>query len=153
MEREAAGRLMVEALYLAATQDKEAAVADYLDLQLQRHQLSLIALQKHFHLLPEADWPPLNGHQHELSPYDQLLKPNPQDEPPTPLPSSPPTAALAPSLTLLLKELTFYTNSRVDEWLDAAVSHLACQGAIAVLGCARVSDSKSQRSDAPMNHT
>jgi hypothetical protein len=77
MDREAAGRLMVEALYIAATQDKEAAVADYLDSQLPLKTLTLTALQKQFQLLPAADLPALDVHQHELSPYDQLLTPAP----------------------------------------------------------------------------
>ena len=77
MDRETAGRLIVEALYIAATQDKEAAVADYLDSQLPLKALTLTALQKQFQLLPEADLPPIDVHQHELSPYDQLLNASP----------------------------------------------------------------------------
>ena len=81
MDRETAGRLMVEALYIAATQDKEAAVADYLDSQLPLKALTLTALQKQFQLLPAADLPPIDVHQHELSPYDQLLNASPIQSP------------------------------------------------------------------------
>lgn len=77
VERDTAGRLMVEALYIAATQDHETAVADYLESQLRDHTLSLTALQRHFQLQPAAKVPRLDVHQHELSPYDQLLNPAP----------------------------------------------------------------------------
>jgi transposase len=70
---ESAGRLMVEALYLAATQDKETAVADYLEVQLQQQTLTLAGLQKHFQLLQPVAVPALDGQQHPLSSYDQLL--------------------------------------------------------------------------------
>ena len=70
---ESAGRLMVEALYLAATQDKETAVADYLEAQLQQQTLTLAGLQKHFQLLQPVAVPSLDGQQHPLLPYDQLL--------------------------------------------------------------------------------
>jgi hypothetical protein len=77
MEREQAARLMVEALYVAATDDKETAVADYLEAHLHQGDLTLAALQRQFHGLPDTGLPPLDVHQHELSPYDQLLKPIP----------------------------------------------------------------------------
>jgi len=79
---ESAGRLMVEALYLAATQDKETAVADYLEAQLQQQTLTLAGLQKHFQLLQPVAVPSLDGQQHLLLSYDQLLpRPEPHAEP------------------------------------------------------------------------
>jgi hypothetical protein len=71
-ERDTAARLMVEALYIAATQDKEASVAEYLQRQLQRGSLSLAALQQHFQLLALSP-PNVVVIQHPLSHYDQLL--------------------------------------------------------------------------------
>jgi hypothetical protein len=93
-DREVAGRLMVEALYIAATQDKETAVADYLDSQLQRQALTLTALQKQFHLLPKTDLPPIDVHQHALSPYDQLLS---ASSPPAQSPAASAASHFAPS--------------------------------------------------------
>jgi hypothetical protein len=43
-------RLMVEALYIAARQDQESAVANYLDEQLRHNTLTLIGLQQHFEI-------------------------------------------------------------------------------------------------------
>ena len=85
---ESAGRLMVEALYLAATQDKETAVADYLEAHLQQQTLTLAGLQKHFQLLQPVAVPALDGQQHPLSSYDQLL-PHPEPHP-TPQPDPQP---------------------------------------------------------------
>ena len=65
--------LMVEALYLAATQDKESAVAHYLEDHLTASTLSLSALRCHFHLPPNTDPPTLCVQQHSLNDYDQLL--------------------------------------------------------------------------------
>jgi hypothetical protein len=50
-ECDSAARVMVEALYIAATQDKETAVADYLEAQLHQGSLTLVGLQQHFQLL------------------------------------------------------------------------------------------------------
>ncbi len=72
-ERDSAARLMVEALYIAATQDKEASVAQYLEQQLSNGSLSIGALQQHFQLLAAPTTPEIVVHQHELSSYDQLL--------------------------------------------------------------------------------
>jgi hypothetical protein len=77
-----AARVMVEALYVAATQDKETAVAEYLQAHLHQQTLTLASLQRDFHLLKAAALPAPNIQQHELSPYDQLL--NSADEPTTP---------------------------------------------------------------------
>jgi hypothetical protein len=65
--------LMVEALYIAATQDKETAVADYLEDQLTGGTLSLSALRQHFDALFDTSTTPLHYHQHPLDEYDHLL--------------------------------------------------------------------------------
>lgn len=64
---------MVEALYIAATQENEATVETYLQNQLEQESLTLANLQRHFQLLSDADVPPLDVQQHLLYPYDQLL--------------------------------------------------------------------------------
>ncbi len=46
IEPDTAARLMVEALYIAATQDKEVAVAIYLQTQIEQKTLTLVVLQK-----------------------------------------------------------------------------------------------------------
>jgi hypothetical protein len=99
---DSAAVLMVEALYIAATQDKEAAVAAYLEAQLAAQTLSLVRLQQHFQLL-SPPLPAVQVTQHELSSYDQLLPthcspecnqsvPKPQSVPqtPAPVPHAPP---------------------------------------------------------------
>lgn len=68
-----AARLMVEALYIAAIQDKQMAVATYLEAQLQAGTLTLSELQRYFHLCEVSNSSPLRFEQHPLSPYDQLL--------------------------------------------------------------------------------
>lgn len=74
-EPDSAAKLMVEALYIAATQDKESAVETYVLNQLHAGTLTLIALQRHFQLLADAPaFPSLNVQQHPLPPYDELLK-------------------------------------------------------------------------------
>ena len=66
-------RLIVEALYIAATQDNESAVEAYLQQQLEQESLTLANLQRHFQLLCDAAVPPIDVQQHSLYPYDQLL--------------------------------------------------------------------------------
>ena len=88
--------LMVEALYLAATQDKEPAVADYLEAQLAARNPDVDAsLQQQFQLLSEVSLPVVDVHQHDLSrrmtnsscplPPNESL-PEPQSPPQTPPP-------------------------------------------------------------------
>lgn len=72
-ELDKAALLMVEALYIAATQDKERAVADYLEDQVTGNTLSLSALRQHFNVLGDASTTPLSYHQHPLDDYDHLL--------------------------------------------------------------------------------
>lgn len=83
---DSAALLMVEALYIAAMQDKEGAVVDYLHRQLEAKTLSLIELQEHFQLLQPLPLPQVTVTQHELSSYDQLLSIQPTDTPIQPLP-------------------------------------------------------------------
>lgn len=70
---DSAARVIVEALYIAATQDKETAVADYVELHLRQGNLTLSSLQQHFQLLQATRLPQVDVQQHELLGYDQLL--------------------------------------------------------------------------------
>jgi hypothetical protein len=87
-----AARLMVEALYIAATQDKEEVVAAYLQAQLLANTLTLRRLQQCFDLIPDSSTMTLmETTQHHLATYDQLLEspqslPEPQRPPQTPQP-------------------------------------------------------------------
>ena len=73
MERDRAVVLMVEALYIAATQDQEAAVAAYLDQALKTQSLSLKHLKETFSLTQNVSVPSLEIEQHPLESYDILL--------------------------------------------------------------------------------
>lgn len=69
-----AARLMTEALYIAATQDKEDQVADYLQTQLGQATLTLTELQRSFEsTVPSDHFPRVTSVQHDLASYDQLL--------------------------------------------------------------------------------
>ena len=97
--------VIVEALYIAATQNKEQAVAAYLEQQLKAQTLSLRRLQQQF-LASSEDLPALDVQQHPLATYDQLLcptvtttttnypeslpEPQPLTQRPTPLPHAHP---------------------------------------------------------------
>jgi hypothetical protein len=70
-----AARLIVEALYIAATQDSEAAVAAYLNQELAAKTLSLSRLQQHFQSRPESPVPDIATEQQTLASYDQFLSP------------------------------------------------------------------------------
>ena len=72
-EVDAAAVLMVEALYIAATQNSEDAVAEYLEDHLTANTLSLAALRQHFQLLCPISIPTVTVQQHHLCDYDQLL--------------------------------------------------------------------------------
>ena len=74
-ELDSAAVLIVEALYIAATQDKALAVATYLDEQLTGGRLTLVGLRRHFQLLTGTQMPTVSVKQHDLSSYDQLLSP------------------------------------------------------------------------------
>ncbi|NJP09402.1 MAG: hypothetical protein HC866_07880 [Leptolyngbyaceae cyanobacterium RU_5_1] len=71
---------MTEALYIAAKQDKEHAVATYLAEQLQAKTLTLIGLQQQFRFTTQLEIPILQTQQHSLQDYDQLLSPPTPDE-------------------------------------------------------------------------
>lgn len=72
-ERDQAAVLMVEALYIAATYDKQQAVASYLSEALAKRQLTLGHLQQQFIPDATATLPPIDTQQHALASYDQLL--------------------------------------------------------------------------------
>ena len=78
--------LMVEALYIAATQDKEKLVCDYLEQELKAQTLSLKRLQQQFKQDSPEGLPPLSIEQHDLASYDQLLEPKSPENIPQPLP-------------------------------------------------------------------
>ena len=72
-DRDQAAVVMLEALYIAATQDSEQAVAEYLEQELTAQILTLKRLQQQFtpsNLLP---LPSLDIQQHPLDSYDTLL--------------------------------------------------------------------------------
>lgn len=73
-ELDSAAVLIVEALYIAATQDKETAVANYLQTQLATASLTLAGLRQQFQLLSDFKVPSLSITQHDLTNYDQLLR-------------------------------------------------------------------------------
>lgn len=84
-ETDSAAVLMVEALYIAATQDKAPAVADYLEAELAAGSLTLVGLRHHFQLLVGTDVPTVSVKQHDLASYDQLLDANKLTEPLEPI--------------------------------------------------------------------
>jgi hypothetical protein len=84
-----AARLIVEALYLAATHDKEAAVAAFIQAQIQQGTLTLSCLQQQFSILPNSPMlSSVQSVQHCLSSYDQLLFCVPVEPLPEPEPSA-----------------------------------------------------------------
>ncbi len=96
--------LMVEALYIAATQNQEAAVADYLERELKAQTLTLKRLQQQFRQNAPESFPQLTVTQHDLSSYDQLIesKPhayNPQSDFPNNSPQSSPATNSLPQAT------------------------------------------------------
>jgi hypothetical protein len=89
IEPDTAARIMVEALYVAATQDKEAEVATYLAVQLAAQTLTLRQLQQAFDLIPHTKTMTfIETTQHQLATYDQLLSGT--FEQPVPEPQRPP---------------------------------------------------------------
>lgn len=76
-----AARWMVEALYIAATQDREVEVATYLKTELAAGTFTLHRLQHQFNLMKPLPIPDVASVQHELSSYDQLF----QRQSPTPI--------------------------------------------------------------------
>ncbi len=84
-----ASRLMVEALYIAAKQDKQQAVLDYLISQFEAKSLTLSGLQQQFQDT-QATPQELDVQQHSLVDYDQLISYDP-----IPSPHSADSAAIA----------------------------------------------------------
>lgn len=84
-EIDSAAVLMVEALYIAATQNKASAVAEYLAAELSTGSLTLVGLRRHFQLLTGTSMPTVSVKQHDLSSYDQLLSPQRLVEPIEPI--------------------------------------------------------------------
>lgn len=66
--------LMVEALYLAAIQNQEAAVATAIERELKAQTLTLKGLQQQFWQDAPESFPQLTVTQHDLSSYDQLIE-------------------------------------------------------------------------------
>jgi hypothetical protein len=83
--------LLVESLYIAASQENEAQVVQYLHTQLATNTLTLSALQQHFGLLKPISLPTLHPPQVDLTSYDQLLSPAAPDQS-LPKPESTPQA-------------------------------------------------------------
>ncbi|OLP18417.1 hypothetical protein BST81_10645 [Leptolyngbya sp. 'hensonii'] len=66
VETDLAARLIVEALYLAATHNQESAIADFLQTQLQQGRLSLSRLQQQFQPQSHASMAPhIMSHRYE----------------------------------------------------------------------------------------
>jgi hypothetical protein len=78
---DSAARVMVEALYIAATQDKELAVSEYLQQQLAEGSLTIGGLQRQFQLPSRQAAPAIAVTQHSLVSYDQLLHYEPANQP------------------------------------------------------------------------
>ena len=72
-ERDQAAKLIVEALYIAATYDPEQAVCDYMTEAIAHRHLTLARLQQQFIPNSVAALPPIETQQHALDSYDQLL--------------------------------------------------------------------------------
>jgi hypothetical protein len=74
VDPDSAARVMVEALYIAATQNNEGGVLNFLQSQFRRGSLTLVGLQRHFQLLADTPAPPaIEVQQHNLALYDDLL--------------------------------------------------------------------------------
>jgi hypothetical protein len=107
IEPDTAARIMVEALYIAATQDQEEEVATYLAVQLAAQTLTLRQLQQAFDLIPKAQtMTQIETTQHALITYDQLLPgttqqpvPEPQRPPQTPPPQPDESSVAKPRTT------------------------------------------------------
>lgn len=72
-DRDQAAVLIVEALYIAATQNIEGEVADYLEQELSAQTLTLKRLQQKFAPSKLLALPTQDIEQHSLDGYDQLL--------------------------------------------------------------------------------
>lgn len=72
-----AARWMVEALYIAATQNQEVEVAGYVKTELAAKTFTLHRLQSQFNLMRTLPVPEVTSVQHELASYDQLFQKQP----------------------------------------------------------------------------
>jgi hypothetical protein len=91
--------LIVEALYISATQNQEGAVAEYIEQEVKAHTLSLKQLQQQFNQDCSQDFPQLTIKQHDLSSYDQLFESSPRSQDNTEsLPESRSTSEAAPPI-------------------------------------------------------
>jgi hypothetical protein len=70
--------LMVEALYISATQNQEVVVAEYLEQELNAQKLTLKRLKQQFNQDCSQSFPQLTIEQHALSSYDQLFESSPR---------------------------------------------------------------------------
>jgi hypothetical protein len=70
--------LIVEALYISATQNKEGVVPEYLEQELKAQTLTLKRLKQQFNPDCSPSFPPLTIEQHPLSSYDQLFESSPR---------------------------------------------------------------------------
>ena len=68
--------LIVEALYISATQNLEEPIAEYLEQELIAQTLSLKRLKQQFVRDCSQSFPPLTIEQHALASYDQLFEPS-----------------------------------------------------------------------------
>lgn len=91
--------LIVEALYIAATQNKEGDVAEYLEQEIKAQTLSLKRLKQQFSQEYSQDFPQLTIEQHDLSSYDQLFEYSPRSDDGTEsLPETQSASEAAPSI-------------------------------------------------------
>lgn len=139
-DADSAARIMVEALYIATQQNNEVTVLDYLKTHFEQQNLSLVGLQRYFHLLEESPvLPGLRGEQHSLALYDQLLRhdsncPNsiPEPEPPSQASASFPHAfpLAAPGTTSHARALVLRpvlaSSMRIGERASQPNSHCPC---------------------------
>jgi hypothetical protein len=89
--------LIVEALYISATQNKEGIVAEYLEQELKAQTLTLKRLKQQFNPDSSPSFPPLTIEQHALSSYDQLFESSPRsDDSPESVPESRSASEAAP---------------------------------------------------------
>jgi len=133
--------LMVEALYIAASQDKEAAVADYLAAQLAVGRLTRVRLQQQFGLLDAAVVPPVNVTQHPLQDYDQLL-PTRASTPPT---QSLPKPEPAPETTASVPHPPAVGSSRTASHSAGMVARPVLAGTVRIGGTPSLADPHQTR--------
>jgi hypothetical protein len=144
-----AAELIVEALYLAATQDQEAAVADYLAQELKGQTLTLKRLQQHFRRDVPESFPQLTIEQHDLASYDRLLDSNATERIDSPeYCPEPLSAPLAPPQTTpTVPHARSLGVCRTPSYAGAMV---LCQILTHIM---RTGNQSSQRSPAPVSYT